>query len=144
MYIDGSQTTDSGGNFPFGITSATNIKYEGPYTRMNDNCGSTSLSSNEAEGNLDFGGSAGTNCDTPGFGGAGNTHSSRTGFYELNKMQEIARGYLPDNNWLQQQLTANMNINNNCNAYYSGTINFYRSGGKFMNTTLMCTFHLHA
>ena len=36
-----------------------------------------------------------TDCVTPGFGGAGNTHASRTGFYELNKIQEMARGQLP-------------------------------------------------
>ena len=72
---------------------------------------------------------------TPGVGGAGNTHSSRTGFYELNKMKEIARSRLPNNTWLQGRLTANMNINNSCNAFWNGsTINFYRSGGGCGNT----------
>ena len=68
-------------------------------------------------------------------GGAGNTHSSRTGFYELNKMMEIARSRLPGNTWLQGRLRANMNINNSCNAYWNGsTINFYRSGNGCGNT----------
>ena len=34
---------------------------------------------------------------TPGVGGAGNTHASRTGFYELNQLKEMARGQLPTN-----------------------------------------------
>ncbi|MFQ5350147.1 MAG: hypothetical protein ACE5EG_06880, partial [Thermoanaerobaculia bacterium] len=43
---------------------------------------------------------------------------------------EQAKGQLPENGWLDQQLTANMNINDNCNAFWNGsTVNFYRSGG---------------
>ncbi len=99
---------------------------------MSDNCGAISLTQ---VGNLDFGSSTGTDCTTPGFGGAGNTHSSRTGFYELNKLKEMARGQLPSNAWLTQQLTANMNISLTCNAFWNGsTVNFYRSGGGCFNT----------
>ena len=99
---------------------------------MNDNCGSISLTS---ASDIDFGTSGGTDCVTPGLGGAGNTHASRTGFYELNRIAEMGRGQLPGNTWLQQQLTANMNINNTCNAFWNGsTVNFYRSGGSCSNT----------
>ncbi|MCP4572646.1 MAG: endopeptidase, partial [bacterium] len=70
-----------------------------------------------------------------GGGSAGNTPASRTAFYEVNKLMEMARGWLPGNTWLQSPLTTNVNLNNTCNAYYSGnTINFYRSGGGCRNT----------
>src|SRR6185436_12263376 len=43
----------------------------------------------------------------------------------------------PNNAWLQSRVTANVNIVNSCNAFYSpgvGTVNFYRSGGGCRNT----------
>ncbi|MCP4665759.1 MAG: endopeptidase, partial [Deltaproteobacteria bacterium] len=52
----------------------------------------------------------------------------------LNKIIEMGRGQLPSNSWLQARLTSNMNINNTCNAYWNGTVNFYRSGGGCSNT----------
>lgn len=42
---------------------------------------------------------------TPGVGGSGNTHSTITNVYELNKAMEIARSHLLNNNWLKQRLT---------------------------------------
>ena len=125
----GTVTTDTGGNAlaTGGLTAAL----EGPFLRMNDNCGAISLTQTD---NLDFGASSGTDCTTPGFGGPGNTHASRTGFYELNKVIEMARGQLPGNGWLQSKLTSNMNINSTCNAFWNGTVNFYRSGGGCSNT----------
>ncbi len=128
----GTATTDSGGNIPGGVSGTRTSTLSGQFVRMNDNCGAISLSST---GDIDFGTSGGDDCTTPGFGGAGNTHSSRTGFHELNRIIEMARSHLPGNTWLQQQLTANMNINNTCNAFWNGvTVNFYRSGGGCFNT----------
>ncbi len=128
MNVNG-MVTDTGGN----VATAGNLTgtLVGPYVQINDNCGAISLT--QANG-LDFGTSGGTDCTTPGFGGAGNTHASRTGFYELNKIIEMGRGQLPANVWLTQQLTANMNINQTCNAFWNGTVNFYRSGGGCFNT----------
>jgi len=128
MYV-GSQTTTTGGNYEGpGSMTAT---YRGPYVDMVDNCGTDSLTQS---GGINWGGSGGTDCTTPGFGGAGNTHSSRSGFYELNKIMEIARSRLPNNSWLQGRLRSNMNINNSCNAYWNGSINFYREGNGCGNT----------
>jgi hypothetical protein len=119
----GDETTTTGGNYL--SDTATGVAYDGPYLRMADRCGTASL---DTATGLDWGGSAGTDCDTPGFGGAGNTHSSRSGFYELNKIMEIARSHLPNNNWLQQKLISNMNINSSCNAFWNGvSVNFYKS-----------------
>jgi hypothetical protein len=128
----GTATTDAGGNIPASVSGTRTSTLSGQYVRMNDSCGSISLSSS---GDLDFGTSGGTNCTTPGFGGSGNTHASRSGFYELNRIKEMARGQLPSNSWLQNQITANMNINLTCNAFWNGsTVNFYRSGGGCANT----------
>jgi len=123
-------TTDTGGNVAgSGSMTAT---FFGPYVNMADNCGTDSLT--QIDG-IDWGTSGGTDCVTPGFGGPGNTHASRSGFYELNRIKEMARSHLPSNTWLQGRLTANMNINNTCNAFWNGsTVNFYRSGGGCANT----------
>ena len=126
----GTVTTDTGGNLV--ATGSMTSTLSGLFINMNDNCGSISLTQIDS---IDFGASGGTDCVTPGVGGAGNTHASRTGFYELNRIAEMARGQLPANTWLQQQLTSNMNINNTCNAFWNGaTVNFYRSGGGCANT----------
>jgi len=126
----GSAVTDTGGNYD--LTGSQTARLYGPYVNMSDNCGTDSLTQS---GGIDWGTSGGTDCTTPGFGGAGNTHASRTGFYELNKLKEMARSQLPSNSWLQGRLTSNMNINSTCNAFWNGsTINFYRSGGGCSNT----------
>ena len=49
----------------------------------------------------------------------GNTAAARTAFYEMNKIAEIARGYLPDNPWLQQPLITLVNGDAACNAGYA-------------------------
>jgi hypothetical protein len=61
-------------------------------------------------------------------------YSSRYTSDELNKIMEIARSHLPSNVWLQGRLVANMNINDSCNAYWNGSVNFYRRGGGCGNT----------
>jgi hypothetical protein len=128
----GTVVTDSGGNLPAAVEGTITAGLTGQYVLMSDYCGSTSLSS---DGDIDFGESGGTDCADPGFGGLGNTHASRTGFYELNRIMEMARGQLPGNSWLQQQLKATMNITNSCNAFWNGvTVNFYQSGGGCSNT----------
>jgi hypothetical protein len=127
----GTVTSDTGGNFTAATGNRTS-NLSGQFVRINDNCGLISLTTT---GDIDFGTSGGTDCTTPGFGGAGNTHASRTGFHELNKIIEMGRSHLPGNTWLQQQLTSNMNINQTCNAFWGGgTVNFYRSGGGCANT----------
>ena len=127
----GAETTDTGGNFSSTATVTTD--FYGPYVNINDNCGASSLT---GSGVLDWGTGIGTDCDvpSPNPGGPGNTHASRTGFYELNKIIEMGRGQLPGNTWLTQRLVSNMNINATCNAFWNGTVNFYRSGGGCFNT----------
>lgn len=141
--------------FPFAATSAgnatsggrfnqsgsTSSSLNGQYVRVNDTCGSVNLSSSE---NLDFGMSGGIDCTTPGFGGSGNTHASRSCFYHISQIVYKAMGYLPNNSWLPRKITANLNINDQCNAYWDGSsVTFYRSGGGCSNTGEISSVFLH-
>ncbi len=128
----GTVATDIGGNLPACVDGSISSTLSGPFLVMNDNCGAASLSST---GDLDFGTSGGTDCTTPGIGGTGNTHASRSGFFELNMIKAMARGQLPNNTWLTEPLTANMNISATCNAGWNGAqVSFFRSGGGCNNT----------
>ena len=94
---------------------------------INDNCGAADETA--GSGDLDLESGSGTNCDVPAGHSAGDTHAARSGFYEINRQKEVARGQLPTNPWLHSQLTANMNIDDTCNANWNGTtINFYKRG----------------
>jgi len=136
--LDSGETlfTDGGGDLTcVADGSAITSTLSGRYVSIFDNCGAIAESAADPN-DLDFGAGPGTDCQTPsGSGSAGNTHSARTGFYEVNRIQEIARSWLPENDWLRSQLTANMNIADTCNAFWNGsTINFYQSGGGCRNT----------
>jgi trimeric autotransporter adhesin len=138
----GSKVTDAAGNYTYSGGTATST-LNGKYFRMSDACGSISLS-NSSTGNLAFGTSGGTDCTTPGVGGAGNTHASRTGFYHLTNINRKAASFLVGNAWLASTVTANMNINQTCNAFWNGsTVNFYRSGGGCSNTGEIAAVFLH-
>ena len=138
----GTKTTDGSGNYTYdGGTASTSL--DGRYIAINDNCGSINVTG-DGSGNIDLGSSSGTDCDTPGFGGAGNTHSARSGHWHLTNINRKAAGFLAGNSWLDGTLTANMNINNTCNAYWDGsTVNFYRSGGGCGNTGEIAAVFLH-
>ena len=134
--------TDASGNYTYAGGTAT-ATLNGKYFKMTDNCGAISLSNNTT-GDLAFSTSGGTDCTTPGVGGAGNTHASRTGYYHLTNINRKASTFLPGNAWLASTVTANMNINATCNAFWDGTtVNFYRSGGGCSNTGEIAAVFLH-
>jgi hypothetical protein len=125
--------SDIGGNVATCVDGDITSTLSGQYVDMADQCGPISLT---AAGNIDFGTSAGTDCTTPGFGGAGNTHASRSGFFELNQMIAQAQRHLPNNTWLTSTVTSNMNIPQSCNAFWNGaTVNFYRSAPGVCSNT---------
>src|SRR6476661_8363226 len=137
-----AKVTDAGGNYDYSGGTAT-ATLNGKYIKMVDTCGAISLA-DSATGNLAFGGSGGTDCTTPGVGGAGNTHSARTGYYHVTNINRKAAGFLTGNAWLNGTLTANMNVNSTCNAFWNGsTVNFYRSGGGCSNTGEIAAVFLH-
>jgi trimeric autotransporter adhesin len=108
----------------------------GRFVRMNDGCGPVNEKSLfNSDLNFDLGFGPGTDCVVPPGHSPGDTHASRSGFYELNRIAEQARGYLPNNAWLQTPLLANMNLPPNCNASWNGTaVNFFQSTGNCANT----------
>ena len=126
--------TNGAGDLPICVDGSITTTLAGRYLRMNDSCGATSESGSGSV--LDLGTSGGIDCTVPTGGSAGNTHASRTGFYEMGKVQEMARALLPDNVWLAtSQMQSNMNLNANCNATSGGnTVNFFTSGGGCTNT----------
>ncbi len=131
--IDGvKRYTDGNGNMgciPGSISTALN----GLFVRILDSCGVI----NEVGTNgIDLGSGpnpAATDCTVPASHSAGDTKSSRSGYFELNRAIELAQGHLPGDTdpgaiWVRAQLTANMNLNDICNAFWDGsTINFFRS-----------------
>ncbi|WP_419572360.1 hypothetical protein, partial [Rheinheimera sp.] len=114
----GPLTADSGGNLPICLDGDITSSLTGEFIAIHDFCGEPSLTS---AGDLDFSTHAGTDCTTPGIGGDGNTHASRTAFYQLNRAREQAIGQLPANVWLQDQLRANTNYIVGCNAAWDGS-----------------------
>ncbi|WP_225408336.1 endopeptidase [Stigmatella hybrida] len=124
--------TDGAGVYSY--TSGTvSTTLDGKYVKISDSCGTPSFSS--ATGFIDMGGKNNDHDCTTGGGGTGNTAAARSCFYELNKLKEQARGWLPSNTWLQGKLTANVNLSSTCNAFWNGsTVNFYKSGGGCRNT----------
>jgi hypothetical protein len=137
--IDGvKRFADTGGNMgciPGSISTALN----GIYLRMLDDCGAINETGTNGvdlgEGPL----ASSTDCVVPVGHSAGDTKSSRSGYYELNRIAEQARGHLGagtgGGDWARAQLTANMNILDICNAFWDGaTVNFFRSGGGCGNT----------
>jgi hypothetical protein len=124
--------TNSAGLFDWTSGTVTTT-LTGRYVDIVDTCGAVGNSS--TTGDLNLGGTNGQHDCTSAGGSTGNTSASRTAFYEVNKLAEMARGWLPANTWLQSRLTTNVNINNTCNAFWNGsTVNFYRSGGGCRNT----------
>jgi hypothetical protein len=130
---------DTNGTYSGSGTAST---LNGTYVVVSDVCGSISQAS--SGGNIAFGTSSGTDCTTPGHGGSGNTHSARTQFYHLNRIKEVGRSWLPSNSWLSSKLTARVNLNQTCNAYWDGTkVNFFKSGGGCGNTGELPGVSLH-
>jgi subtilisin-like proprotein convertase family protein len=117
---------------PGGATATTTLS--GQFVRIADVCGTISRSAT-CDADLDLGLSAGIDCSVPAGASPGDTKAARTGFYHINRVKERVRGWLPGNVWLTQQLTENTNVNQVCNANWSGgQLNMFRSGSGCNNT----------
>src|SRR5262249_42327008 len=128
---------------PGGSSATTSLA--GQYVRVVDTCGAISQSI-VCDQDLDVGVSAGTDCTVPAGASPGDTHSARSSLYHINRIAEHGRAWLPNNVWLTQQLTDNVNLNQTCNAYWSpsaGTVNFFKSGGGCANTGEIAGVFLH-
>ncbi len=130
-------TANTSGIYAWDGTGQT-ARHQGPYVNINDNCaGTPGTQTSDGSGDIDFGtyGPGGPGDCTTALGINDNTAAARQQYWHLNKIKEKGRAYLPANAWLQASLTANVNINNNCNAFWNGvSVNFYTSGGGCNNT----------
>jgi len=123
--------TNSAGVFDFaGGSGATTLS--GRYFTVE---GHAPLSEASSDGSILLGGLNGQHDLVSSGTSAGDTAAARTAFYEMNKMAEIARGYLPFNEELRgDAVAAFVNEDDTCNAYYrpqyvnEGTLHFFRSG----------------
>ena len=129
-------------NYPPGAVAATTT-LAGKYFRIVDGCGPVTASG-VAPGNIDLGTSdpnpplnTNTDCQAANrmsppqtgatFGGSGDTHSARNTFYHLNLINEKARFYLPNTEWIKGTdgtagtVTTNVNLPPACNAFWQGT-----------------------
>ncbi|WP_313915132.1 hypothetical protein, partial [Tahibacter sp.] len=132
-----AKVTDALGIYDYSGAAASTA-LDGKYFRMVDTCGSISLS-NSTDGNLHLGTDPSTDCGSTATGGGGNTRASRTGFYYLTKINRKAAIYLPSNSWIASKVTANMNVNQTCNANWNGsTVNFFKSGVHPTDSTITC------
>jgi hypothetical protein len=127
--------TNSGGVLGCSTGTATTT-LSGRFVRINDTCGAINVSSAAGDIDLGFGPTpTATDCAVPPGQAGGDTKSSRSAFYELNRIVEQAKGYLPGNTWLQGQLLANVNIMDECNANWNGaSVQFFRSSADCGNT----------
>jgi hypothetical protein len=59
-------------------------------------------------------------------------------FYHVHRVRSWLRANVATSNaqtrWTERQLTVRVNIQDTCNAYYDGTLNFFSSGGGCLNT----------
>jgi PKD repeat protein len=139
----GAKVTDALGIYDYSGGTAT-VTLDGKYIRIADTCGSVSLSSSSG-GNLHLGTDNATDCGSNNGGGAGNTRAARNGFYYLTRINRKASTYLPTNAWIQGKVTANMNINDLCNANWDGEeMNFFRSGTANANVSCANTGEIPA
>jgi trimeric autotransporter adhesin len=123
---------NSAGMYDYTSGTATTT-LSGRFVRIQDACGA--LSARSSSGTINLGGATGQHdCEPASGGGAGNTAAARTSFYELNKVAELARGWLPGNPWLNAPLTANVNGDETCNAFWNGsTVTLHRAGDGCRN-----------
>jgi trimeric autotransporter adhesin len=147
---------NSAGVFEYTSGTATTT-LTGRYLRVRQG-GVSPLNESSATGSIALGGANGQHDFTAPDGSEdGNNAPARTAYYELNKMMEIGRGYLPNNPWLYGVLrhplpfpliTAHVNVGGACNAFYmpdsggiwgeDGSVNFLRSGEDRLNPGYFC------
>ena len=126
-------TNSAGFTSMFPAPGTVTTVLDGRYVGIRDAC---SLINQSGTGEaIDLGTSIGHDCNAPGPVVSGNTSAARTVYYELNRMMEAARGQLPNNTWLDQQLIANTNIRPECNATWDGTnVNFNQTDAGCTNS----------
>ncbi len=128
----GNTHTDVFGNFIIPYTGTTDVdltfEYRGTYCRVYNQSGATYSYTQTY--------SPGVHADaTLNTGMTQNDTAHANAYRCVNDFREWVKAIDPSDTHVDFQMTANVNISSDCNAYYNGSsINFYTSGGGCVNT----------
>ncbi len=130
-------TTDGDGVVNIGSGGSVTLDTSGPLVSMQNNAGTSVLTSDV----------------TAAAGGVASAQVSQTDiptlavfntFAQLNLAKQFVRTHLnPDLSWLDDSLTASVNQNQTCNAYYDGNINMFQAGQGCQNTGALADVVIH-
>ncbi len=68
------------------------------------------------------------------FNDANAQHDERDCFDAINDVHDFISLFDPTFGYINQRITCNVSLNSTCNAYWDGSINFFREGGGCANT----------
>jgi hypothetical protein len=128
-------TTDVNGVFPYMLGMPAETTISGKYFDMECVTCDTPLSADaqsQSPGPLSLG--TGGNNDS---GNGLSTRAERTTFYHLNNIRRIASTHLSDaavNGFFSTLMPARVNVDDVCNAFFAGNVNFFHAAGGCNNT----------
>lgn len=110
--------TDAAGRH--GLDGDVSGQLSGPYVRIADGCGSSSISAPSGS-LLDFGASVAGDCASPVTGAPGDTAASRTAMYHLNRIRDLYKALDPATPWLDTAVDVIANHPFDCANYYDAS-----------------------
>lgn len=132
-------TTDTLGNFsvtnlgsnPLNLSSS----FKGPWTEILNQSGSNSTFSSQIQPDIPF--------DLL-WDNSNSTIEERDAFFHTNFAHDYIESIDPSFNGVDYQMDCNININDNCNAFWDGnTINFFQAGNGCSNTARIADVVYH-
>ena len=124
----GSTTTDADGAWTLGGSSFTGV-LSGDWVDVKNGSG--------AEGSLTW------SSGMPTWTEANATQAEIDSFVWQNKIHAWGQTWAPELDISNQQITSTVNLNDVCNAYYDGNVNFYKKGGGCNNTGQIADVNYH-
>ena len=124
----GSTTTDADGAWTLGGSSFTGV-LSGDWVDVKNGSG--------AEGSLTW------SSGMPTWTEANATQAEIDSFVWQNKIHVWGQTWAPELDISNQQITSTVNLNDVCNAYYDGNVNFYKQGGGCNNTGQIADVNYH-
>ncbi len=125
----GNTTSDSDGNWSIAGGSGDRVigaDLYGPYCNVN---------SQAPGGQAQYGGMAQEGVPHSVIFDDGNSHQDERDVFDgVNDIHDFFQVVAPEFNLPNNRMTANVGINDNCNAYWNGSINFFTEGGGCANT----------
>lgn len=124
----GNVNSDAAGNWTIagsGGPRTVTVDLYGPYVDVNNIAGSQATFSGTAQENIPL---------TVRFDDTNAQQDERDVFSAVNQVHDFYQLFDPSFPYANARITANVSRNSTCNAYWDGTINFYREGGGCANT----------